>query len=70
MVEGCLSLSCKEVDVMRSDSVWLKAVNEENKKVELKYEGLIARILQHEINHLDGILIMDRCLSDKQNAVK
>ena len=55
---------------MRSDSVWLKAVNEENKKVELKYEGLIARILQHEINHLDGILIMDRCLSDKQNAVK
>jgi len=49
MMEGCLSLPSKEVDVMRSDSVWLKAVNRGKQKVELKYEGLIARILQHEI---------------------
>ena len=58
-VEGCLSLPGQEVDVIRSASIWLKAVNEENKQVELKQEWLIARILQHEIDHLEGVLIID-----------
>ena len=75
MVEGCLSLPGQEVDVMRSARVWLKAINEENKQVELKQEGLVARILQHEIDHLDGVLIIDhgpvimREASEKQNLI-
>ena len=76
MIEGCLSLPNKEVDVMRSTSIWIKADNEENKQVELKQEGLLARILQHEIDHLDGVLIIDhgpvitRESSDKQNVIE
>ena len=59
MVEGCLSLPGRAIEVRRSCSVWVKAVDPENKKVELKLEGFLARIVQHEIDHLDGVLIID-----------
>lgn len=60
MVEGCLSLPGRQVDVARAASIWVKAINEKNQQVEFQKHGLIARILQHEIDHLDGVLIIDR----------
>ncbi len=60
MLEGCLSIPGTEVNVARQAAVWIRAVDLENKKVEHKFQGLLARIVQHEIDHLNGVLIIDR----------
>ncbi|MBT6120179.1 peptide deformylase [bacterium] len=58
--EGCLSIPNRQVHVERSVSVKMTAQNELGKVVEIKEKGLMARILQHEVDHLNGILILDR----------
>jgi len=59
MMEGCLSLPGQSVNVSRSTSIWVRALDIENRQVELKLDGFIARIVQHEIDHLNGRLIID-----------
>lgn len=58
--EGCLSLPGLYGDVMRSATVNVEAQDEEGKRIKLRLEGLAARCVQHEIDHLDGILFIDR----------
>ncbi len=58
--EACLSLPGWIGDVPRYASVTVKAQTLEGKQTKLKAEGLFARCLQHEIDHLDGILFTDR----------
>ncbi|MCX7793227.1 MAG: peptide deformylase [Thermodesulfovibrionales bacterium] len=58
--EGCLSLPGHVVNLKRSARVIVKGLNRDGKPIELEAEGLLARALQHEIDHLDGILILDR----------
>jgi peptide deformylase len=58
--EGCLSLPGVHVEVERSAALRVRAKDEHGKERELEAEGLEARIIQHEIDHLDGILILDR----------
>jgi peptide deformylase len=58
--EGCLSFPGKFFPIERPVKVKIKSRNLEGKKVKLKVEGLLARVLQHEIDHLDGVLIIDR----------
>ncbi len=58
--EGCLSVPGKWGFVKRHRSVSVKAKNEKGENVSLKAEGLLAIIFQHEIDHLDGILFIDR----------
>jgi peptide deformylase len=58
--EGCLSFPGKFFPIERPVKVKIKARNLEGKKIKFKVEGLLARVLQHEIDHLDGILIIDR----------
>ena len=58
--EGCLSIPGWVGDVPRSESVTVKATTLENKAVRLKAEGYPAVVLQHEIDHLDGVLFTDR----------
>lgn len=57
--EGCLSLPDTYAQVERSIKVVVKALNKNGQKVTLKASDLFARVLQHEIDHLDGILITD-----------
>ena len=57
--EGCLSIPGTRVDVIRPIHIWVQALDEYNKKVESKLEGLLARVIQHEIDHLHGVLIID-----------
>jgi peptide deformylase len=58
--EGCLSLPGVHVDVERPISVRVRARDVANKELEVEAEGLAARIIQHEMDHLDGVLILDR----------
>ena len=57
--EGCLSLPEISVEIERPFEIEVSALNEEGKPIELKAKGLLARILQHEIDHLNGKLIID-----------
>jgi peptide deformylase len=58
--EGCLSLPGCHVEVERAASVRVTAQDEHGEPLEIEAEGLTARVIQHEVDHLDGILILDR----------
>ena len=58
--EGCLSFPGKFFFVERPAKVKVQARNIEGAKIKIKADGLLARILQHEIDHLNGILVIDR----------
>ena len=59
MKEGCLSVPDLGVDIERPYEAIIKGLNENGQTVEIKAKGLLARILQHEIDHLYGKLIVD-----------
>ena len=58
--EGCLSMQGVVVPVERPVSVRIDARDAEGNEVTLELEGLPARVAQHELDHLDGVLIIDR----------
>ena len=58
--EGCLSVPGKLGDVTRPKEVVVEALNENGEKVKIKAKDLLAVVLCHEIDHLDGILFTDR----------
>lgn len=67
--EGCLSLPGVEAEVARAGQVVVKAQDEEGRPVELELDGLWARLLQHEVDHLDGILFIDHLSSEERRWV-
>ena len=58
--EGCLSLPGVHVEVERPARVRVSARDAKGQPIEVEAEGLTARVIQHEIDHLDGVLILDR----------
>jgi len=62
--EGCLSVPKIELPVERSTKIKVKAQNQQGTKIRLTAKGLLARVLQHEIDHLNGILFTDRVKLD------
>ena len=60
MEEGCLSLPGVLVDVDRPIHIRVRALNEFGEPIMIEASGLEARVIQHEIDHLDGVLILDR----------
>ena len=58
--EGCLSLPGIEGVVPRAEFVLVKALDEQGRPVQIAAHGFLARALQHEIDHLDGVLFIDR----------
>jgi len=60
--EGCLSFPGKFFSVERPVKVKIKAKDPTGKKIKIRADGLLARVLQHEIDHLDGILVIDRAI--------
>jgi len=58
--EGCLSLPGLLADVVRPAEILVKGITPNGDEIELEAYGLLARVLQHEIDHLDGILFIDR----------
>ena len=68
--EGCLSIpSIKDV-VTRSEKIVVRGLNEHSEPIEIAADGLLAICLQHEIDHLDGILFIDRLSAIKRNLIK
>ena len=61
--EGCLSIPGWLGDVSRHEAIAIKALNRSGQKVKINVEGWLARIFQHEIDHLDGVLYIDRLVS-------
>ncbi len=66
--EGCLSLPGITVPVERSVEVVCEAVDVEGRPIRFDGGGLMARVLQHEIDHLDGMLIIDRAAPEDRKA--
>ncbi|MDD4080440.1 MAG: peptide deformylase [Eubacteriales bacterium] len=60
MIEGCLSVPGRRGFVTRSERLTLRAQDKTGKLFEVPAEGLLARAIQHEIDHLDGVLYVDR----------
>jgi peptide deformylase len=58
--EGCLSLPKLYIDVVRPETIKVQAWNEKGRPFTLEVGGFLARVIQHENDHLDGILFIDR----------
>ncbi len=58
--EGCLSIPGIREDVMRKPVVYLRYLDEQFQEHDERYEGIIARVFQHEYDHLEGFLFVDR----------
>ncbi|AHY46758.1 peptide deformylase [Rubrobacter radiotolerans] len=68
LAEGCLSIPGIHVDVERPTGVTVNAQDLEGNPFTVEAEGMLARILQHEIDHLDGVLILDRTDRESRRA--
>ncbi len=68
--EGCLSIPGFVSDVKRKNRVVLEGYNREGELLEIEAEDLLARVFQHEIDHLDGILFIDRLSRLKRELLK
>jgi peptide deformylase len=66
MEEGCLSLPGVGVEVERSIRVRVRARDERGAALTVEASGLEARVIQHEVDHLDGVLILDRTSRDER----
>ncbi|MDH7499546.1 MAG: peptide deformylase [candidate division NC10 bacterium] len=68
--EGCLSVPDLRMEVARAEKVRVRALDRQGKPFEMEGVGLMARILQHEIDHLNGLLYIDRLSPAKRDLVK
>ncbi len=69
-VEGCLSIPQRWVYVKRPTEVEVTGLNEKGKAVRIEANGLFARALLHEIDHLDGVLMLDRMLGEAEVEIE
>jgi peptide deformylase len=68
LAEGCLSIPGIQVDVERPVAVTVSGQDASGDEVRFEAEGLLARVFQHEIDHLDGVLILDRTDRETRKA--
>ncbi len=64
--EGCLSIGEISVEVARAVAIRVDAVDVDGQPFTREYEGLAARVVQHEVDHLDGMLILDRTTPEQR----
>lgn len=67
--EGCLSVPGVNVPVERSRRIVCEGTTVEGRPITIDAEDLLARVLQHEIDHLDGVLILDRAPADLKKSI-
>ncbi|MDR1252519.1 MAG: peptide deformylase [Treponema sp.] len=67
--EGCLSVPGVWADVTRPKAVKIQAWNEKGRPFTLETEGILARVILHEYDHLEGVLFIDRLPESKRNRI-
>jgi peptide deformylase len=69
--EGCLSIPGIYVEMLRPKKVLVRGINIEGNQVEFEADELLARLFQHEVDHLNGVLMFERMTADqRKEAVK
>ena len=68
--EGCLSFPGYSVPISRYRKILFETISLDGKEIRLEAEGLKARAIQHELDHLNGLLIIDRISGLKRNLIK
>lgn len=68
--EGCLSIPDVTADVKRPERIVVEGIDVQNESVRIEADGLLARVLQHEIDHLNGVLFIDRISGLKRQLLK
>ena len=68
--EGCLSFPEIYADISRSEMVEVKAANDKGEQIEFRCGGLLARAVLHEVDHLNGILFIDRMDRDTKDELR
>jgi peptide deformylase len=68
--EACLSFPDMDGDVLRPKWVKVEALTAKGKKVKKKYTGFTARLFQHEYDHLDGVVYIDRLTEEGRKAIQ
>ena len=68
--EGCLSFPEMYADIARPESIDVVALNQKGERVQFRCGGLLARAIQHEADHLNGILFIDRMTRDDKEELK
>lgn len=68
--EGCLSIPECLMSIKRAEKVKVRAMDPAGKTIEIEAEGLLARALQHELDHLDGVVLFDRLSAIKREFFK
>lgn len=68
--EGCLSIPGVWAEVTRPERVTLKAHDEHGQPIEVRADGMLARAIQHELDHLDGVLFVDKLSMLKRQFLK
>ena len=70
MEEGCLSVPDIRCEVKRAEKILLRGYDLDGKLIERELEGFLARVIQHEIDHLNGILFIDKVSKIKKIGIK
>jgi len=68
--EGCLSIPKTYEDVIRPERITIQARNEKGRRFTLEADDFLARVIQHEYDHLDGILFIDRIAPDIKEKIE
>lgn len=68
--EGCLSIPELREDVSRPDAVWVRFLDRSFEEREFEVDGLLARVIQHEFDHLDGVLFVDHLSPLKRRLIR
>jgi len=69
-VEGCLSVPGVQGEVCRAETVEVRGLDEQGNPLRIHAAGILSRALQHEIDHLDGILFIERASSSAAASAK
>ena len=70
VIEGCLSVPDRAGKVVRPEKVKVKAQDRNGEPIEVEGEGLLAVCLCHELDHLDGILYVDKMIEDATEEMR
>ncbi|MBI5182333.1 MAG: peptide deformylase [Nitrospirae bacterium] len=70
MKEGCLSVPGFEAEIKRPEQIKVNGLDRNGQPITIEATGFLARVIQHELDHLDGILLLDRISILKRNIYK